>query len=76
MKESQKQKNSIKGEEKSILARLNRTALFVACIHWIITFFTDRLIFSYVVWDLSSATQTIKTVMTYGAKAVFLVVLI
>ena len=76
MKESQKQSKSIKGEKKGIPAWLNRTALFVACIHWIITFFTDRLIFSYVVWDLSSMTQSIKTVMTYGAKAVFLVVLI
>lgn len=76
MKESQKQIKSIKGEKKSIPAGLNRTALFVAFIHWIITFFTDRLIFSYVVWDFSSITQTVKTVMTYGAKAVFLVVLI
>lgn len=64
MKESQKE------------IKLNRTALFVACIHWVITFFTDRLIFSYVTWDLSSMTQIMKTVMTYGAKAVFLVVLI
>lgn len=77
MKQSQKQTKFIKGEKrKSIPTGLNRIALLMACIHWIITFFTDRLIFSYVVWDLSSMTQTVKTVMTYGAKAVFLVVLI
>ncbi|MCH5279958.1 MAG: glycosyltransferase [Lachnospiraceae bacterium] len=76
MKDSRQETKSIRGEKKGIPANLNRTALFVACIHWIITFFTDRLIFSYVVWDLSSTVQTVKTVMTYGAKAVFLVVLI
>lgn len=55
---------------------LNRNFIWIAVIHWILTFFTDHIIFDYVMWDLSNVTQTVKTAMTYGAKAVFLLVLI
>lgn len=55
--------------------KLNRKLIWIAVIHWILTFFTDHLIFEYVMWDLSNVTQMVKTAMTYGAKAVFLLVL-
>ena len=48
----------------------------IALLHWVLSFFTDRLIFSYVTLDFSNLTQTVKTVMTFGAKAVFLLLLI
>lgn len=54
----------------------NHKLIWIAVIHWILTFFTDHLIFEYVMWDLSNVTQMVKTAMTYGAKAVFLLVLI
>lgn len=55
---------------------LNRKCIWIAVIHWILTFFTDHIIFDYVMWDFSNVTQMVKTAMTYGAKAVFLLVLI
>lgn len=54
----------------------NKKFIWIALIHWILTFFTDHIIFEYVMWDFSDVTQTVKTAMTYGAKAVFLLILI
>lgn len=56
--------------------QLNKVCLAIAVVHWLLSFFTDRFIFHYVTWDFSNLTQTIKTAMTFGAKAVFLLVLI
>lgn len=56
--------------------KLNRKFVWIALIHWILTFFTDHIIFEYVMWDFSNGTQMVKTAMTYGAKAVFLLILI
>lgn len=56
--------------------KLHKGCLIAAVLHWVLTFFTDHLIFQYVMWDMSNATQMIKTAMTYGAKAVFLLVLV
>lgn len=56
--------------------QLNKVCLAIAIVHWLISLFTDQFIFQYVTWDFSNLTQTIKTAMTIGAKAVFLLVLI
>lgn len=56
--------------------QLNKVCLAIAVAHWLLSFFTDRFIFQYVTWDFSNLTQTIKTAITFGAKAVFLLVLI
>lgn len=56
--------------------QLHKGCLIAAILHWMLTFFTDHLVFDYVQWDMSNMTQMIKTVMTYGAKCVFLLVLI
>lgn len=58
------------------LSKPNKALLMTAVLHWVLTFFTDHIIFSYVMWDFSDGTQIIKTAMTYGAKAVFLLVLL
>lgn len=63
-------------KSKRALEKLNRTFLWIAVIHWILSFFTDHLIFEYVMWDTSNVAQMVKTAMTYGAKAVFLLLLI
>lgn len=66
----------MKNQMMQSFQKLHKGCLIAACIHWILTFFTDHLIFDYVMWDMSNMTQIIKTAMTYGAKAVFLLVLI
>lgn len=58
------------------LSKPNKVILVTALLHWVLTFFTDHIFFSYVMWDFSDGTQMIKTAMTYGAKAVFLLVLL
>lgn len=58
------------------LKKMNSVCFMIAVVHWLLSFFTDRFIFHYVTWDFSNLTQTIKTAMTFGAKAVFLLVLI
>lgn len=63
-------------KSKKALGKLNRPFLWIALIHWALSFFTDHLIFQYVMWDTSNVTQMVKTAMTYGAKAVFLLLLI
>lgn len=74
MRDQNSQENGRKG--KTVRHKLNKVFLMIAFLHWILTFFTDHLIFEYVMWDFSNVTQTVKTAMTYGAKAVFLLVLI
>lgn len=61
---------------RNSLSKTNKALLMIAVLHWVLTFFTDHIIFSYVMWDFSDGTQMIKTAMTYGAKAVFLLVLL
>lgn len=61
---------------RNSLSKPNKALLMIAVLHWVLTFFTDHIIFSYVMWDFSDGTQMIKTAMTYGAKAVFLLVLL
>ena len=51
------------------LSKPNKALLMTAVLHWVLTFFTDHIIFSYVMWDFSDGTQIIKTAMTYGANA-------
>jgi glycosyltransferase involved in cell wall biosynthesis len=61
---------------RGILSKMNKAVTAVAFVHWIVSFLTDHIVFEYVMWDFSDVTQMIKTAMTYGAKAVFLLVLI
>lgn len=56
--------------------KLNKVCVIIACIHWLIGFWTDKLIFQYVIWDFSNLLQTTKTIITFGCKAVFLILLI
>lgn len=63
-------------KQKFINGQLNKTCVIIALIHWLLSFFSDRLIFDYVTWDFENLTQSIKTAMTVGAKAVFLLVLL
>jgi len=63
-------------KQKFINGQFNKTCVIIALIHWLLSFFSDRLIFDYVTWDFENLTQSIKTAMTVGAKAVFLLVLL
>lgn len=61
---------------KCLLNKLNKTCVWIAIMHWGISFFTDAFIFSYVRWDFSNMLSIAKTLVTYGCKLVFLFVLI
>lgn len=74
MRNQNSRENRQKG--RIVLPKLNKVFLMIAFLHWILTFFTDQMIFEYVMWDFSNVTQMVKTAMTYGAKAVFLLVLV
>lgn len=47
-----------------------------AVLHWIVTFFSDRLFFTYSLFDFSSAAAGIKTGIAWGAKLAFLLLLV
>lgn len=60
---------------KKIWNKLNKYAVFCACVHFLVSFFTDRLIFTYSLWDFTDGTAIIKTIFAWGSKAVFLLFL-
>lgn len=60
---------------KRIREKLNKHLVLIACIHFFISFFTDRLIFHYSLWDFTDGTAAIKTIFAWGSKAVFLCLL-
>lgn len=61
---------------KQTIRKLNRTALIVAVVHFFLSFFTDRLMFDYVLFDVSTTKQMLRTVETAGVKLVFFVFLV
>lgn len=50
----------------------NKAMLIAALLHWIITFFSDRIIFVYSLTDFSSVVSSVKTAEAWGIKLVFL----
>lgn len=56
--------------------KLNKICILLAFIQFAISFFTDQFIFLYVKWDFSNLKQTAKTIITYGCKVVFLLLLV
>ncbi len=56
--------------------QLNKYAVLGALLHWLLSFFSDRLIFTYTLFDFSNTTAIIKTIMAWGSKIVFLFILI
>ncbi len=58
------------------LKKLNKVAFIVAVVHFFVSFFTDRFIFDYVLFDVSTTKNLLRTIETFGVKAVFLLVLV
>lgn len=56
--------------------KLNKTALIVAFVHFVVSFFTDRLIFEYAWLDASTTRELLRSAETIVVKVVFLLVLI
>lgn len=56
--------------------KVNKTALIIAVLHFVVTFFTDRLIFRYAWFDFSSAKEMLRSAETVVVKLAFLVLLI
>ena len=61
---------------KQKLGKLNKVCVIIACIHWLLSFFTDRLIFSYVAFDFHETILALKSIVMLLAKFGFLPVLI
>ena len=61
---------------KTMTEKLNKVALIVALVHWVISFFTDRIISNYVLFDFSTAKSVLRSIEAWGVKAVFGVFLV
>ncbi|MCR5282015.1 MAG: hypothetical protein K6E18_01485 [Lachnospiraceae bacterium] len=61
---------------KNAIGKANKAAVICALIHYLIGFFTDRLIFQYVVFDTSDRLQTLKSIETIGVKVIYLLLLL
>ena len=55
---------------------LNKTACILACLHFAVSFFTDRMIFTYVLFDFSSPLMMGKSAITWFCKLAFLAALL
>lgn len=56
--------------------KLHKTSLLLACIHFLLSFFTDRLIFTYSLCDFTSLLMAGKSLLAIGSKIAFFFVLI
>lgn len=55
---------------------VDKTACILACLHFLLGFWTDRLIFTYHLWDFSSPLMIGKSLLTWACKVVFFVTLV
>lgn len=56
--------------------KLNKVAIIIAVIHWLISFASDRLVFTYNLFDFSNMTSIAKAMLAWGAKLAFFILLI
>ncbi|PXV87295.1 hypothetical protein C8E03_11056 [Lachnotalea glycerini] len=56
--------------------KLNKLALVIALIHWGISFASDRLVFTYRLLDTTNRVSLAKAMLAWGAKLVFLALLL
>lgn len=61
---------------RNMTEKLNKTALMVAVVHFFAGFLTDRLMFDYVLFDVSNTKQILRMIETVGVKAVFFLFLV
>lgn len=59
-----------------IKGKLHKPCVWFACIHFVISFFTDRLIFTYSLCDFTSLTMAAKSLLAIGSKIAFFFVLV
>lgn len=55
--------------------RIHKTLGVVSVLHWLLTFFTDRVFFEYSLFDFSTTEKSILSLYSWGIKVVFFVVL-
>ena len=60
--------------------KVHGIATVIAILHWLSSFFTDKLIFEYALWEVGTTgngiKDVIKTILAIGTKAIWLFVLI
>lgn len=62
--------------KNGLKVQLNKLAIIIACIHWGISFVTDRLVFHYQLLDFSDTVTSVKAILAWGAKFGFLLLLV
>lgn len=62
--------------KSGLRVQLNKLAILIACIHWGISFMTDRLVFHYQLFDFSNTVTSAKAILAWGAKLGFLLLLL
>ncbi len=70
------QKNIPEKANKGLKVQLNKLAILIACLHWGISFMTDRLVFHYRLFDFSDTVTSAKAILAWGAKFGFLLLLL
>lgn len=61
---------------KGSVRKLNKTAMIIAILHFVVSFFTDHLMFQYAWLDFSSTREMFRSVETIGVKLVFFLLLV
>lgn len=61
---------------KNMMQQINKKAVAVALAHFLVSLFTDRIIFRYAVFDFSDLRMTLKSIETIGVKLGFLLLLL
>ena len=61
---------------KNVIQKINRKAVVVALAHFLVSLFSDRIIFRYAVFDFSDLRMTLKSIETIGVKLCFLLLLL
>lgn len=69
-------KHKSKPDKGGLKVQLNKLAIVIACIHWGISFLTDRLVFHYQLFDFTDTVTSAKALLAWGAKFGFLLLLV
>lgn len=58
------------------IKKQNRLAFLLAVLHWMLSFATDRFVFTYHLFDFSNSVTIAKAILAWGAKGMFLLFLL
>jgi hypothetical protein len=56
--------------------KFNKMAIIIAVVHWLISFASDRLVFTYQLFNFTDKVSLAKAILAWGAKLAFLILLV